>query len=200
MTEALNVVSAELLEWRDKIFSLEAEVVLPRATFDVVWPLVDSVYTFRQKDKLNGNATIQVSKGECRLRKSRKSSTAKEVTLSGKRRNRAFKQGTCNLGIRIDKFLDEGIVKIRRMNDETHTHDLETSFKWKKNTFLKDLCRAERKKGLSTGEILNTLKNHATPDIAEKMKLVGGANIDWYVKRDRDISLRTFLICRLGHS
>lgn len=179
MTEALTLISPEILEWRDKVFSLESEVVMTREIYDIVWPLVDSVYTFRQKDKMNGNATVQVSKGECRLRKSRKSSTAKETTVSGKRRNRAHKQGSCNLGIRIDKFLEEGIVKIRRMNDDMHTHDIETSFKWKKNSFLKDLCRAERRKGHSTGEILNILKNQATPDVAGKMKAIGGSEIDW---------------------
>ena len=62
--------------WQQQLFSLDEPVTLPKDLFEQVWPLVSSVYTFRNK-RLQQRGTIEVEHGECRLKKSRKSSMAK---------------------------------------------------------------------------------------------------------------------------
>ena len=56
--------------WQQQLFTLDEPVTLPKDLLEQVWPLVSSVYTFRNK-KLQQKGTIEVGHGECLLKKSR---------------------------------------------------------------------------------------------------------------------------------
>ena len=60
--------------WQRQPFTLAEPVTLLKDLFEQVWPLVNSVYTFRSR-RLQQRGTIEVEHGECRLRKSRNSSS-----------------------------------------------------------------------------------------------------------------------------
>jgi len=56
------------------LFELSKPVIISPEIFNEIWPYVDSVYSKLQQELLH---TVRVQKYECRLRKSRKSSTAR---------------------------------------------------------------------------------------------------------------------------
>jgi len=79
--EVMMPISAEALHYRmlyrTMLFELSKPVIISPEIFNEIWPYVDSVYSKLQQELLQAHGTVRVQKYECRLRKSRKSSTAR---------------------------------------------------------------------------------------------------------------------------
>ena len=70
MATTMITLPKDASHWQQQLFILDEPVTLPKDLFEQVWPLVSSVYTFRNK-RLQQKGTIEVEHGECRLKKSR---------------------------------------------------------------------------------------------------------------------------------
>lgn len=79
MTDTMIPLSEHILKYRPLLFSLHADppLSLSKELFDEVWPYISCVYSLKQRREQKNDMAI-VEKYECRLRKSRKSSTIKD--------------------------------------------------------------------------------------------------------------------------
>ncbi|KAF8426070.1 hypothetical protein EV426DRAFT_710546 [Tirmania nivea] len=82
--EAMMPISADALHYRTMLFELSKPVTISPQIFDEMWSYVDSVYSELQQELLQAHSTVRVQKYECRLRKRRKSSTARVADIDGK--------------------------------------------------------------------------------------------------------------------
>ena len=82
MATTMITLPKDASHWQQQLFTLDEPVTLPKDLFEQVWPLVSSVYTFRNK-RLQQKGTIEVEHGECRLKKSRRSGCSTAVTGIG---------------------------------------------------------------------------------------------------------------------
>ena len=105
-------------------------VTLPKDLFEQMWPLVSSVYTFRNK-KLQQKGTIEVEHGECRLKKNRNNpvnpgSNDSEI----KRRNNTTQKDQCLVTVKLTRQITglNPTVALEREDEHKHLHSLETSF------------------------------------------------------------------------
>ncbi|KAF8419735.1 hypothetical protein EV426DRAFT_676556 [Tirmania nivea] len=95
MSAAMMSISADTPHLRDMLFDLSKPVTVSPETFDNVWPYVDSVYTKLRSGLLQAYGTVRIQKYECRLRKSRTSSTVVAQDTNGKvikRRHTSIRQ------------------------------------------------------------------------------------------------------------
>ena len=67
MATTMIILPKDASHWQQQLFTLDEPVTLPKDLLEQVWPLVSSVYTFRNK-KLQQKGTIEVEQGECRLK------------------------------------------------------------------------------------------------------------------------------------
>jgi len=138
----MMLISADALHYRTRLFDLSKPVVMSSEKFDEIWPYmtpyVDSVYSKLQSELLQAGGTIRVRGYECRLRKSRKSGTAR--VADGKiikRRHSSIRDADlCNVRIKVSRPVDSTTVTIERLDEHTHTHDIEESFRIKKPSIL----------------------------------------------------------------
>ena len=71
-------ISSDALHYRNMLFNLNEPVTMSPELFEEVWPYIDSVYTKLQGELLQAYGKVRVQKYECRLRKSKKSTTARD--------------------------------------------------------------------------------------------------------------------------
>ena len=91
---------------------------------------IDSVYTKLRSGSLQAYGKVHVQTYECRLRKSKKSQTARGATASDskiiKRRCSSIRDSyLCNVRIKVSRFVDNTAVIVER-------HDIEESFRIQK--------------------------------------------------------------------
>jgi len=79
MSEAMMPISTDALHHRAMLFDLSKPVTMSPKTFDKMWPYVDLVYTKLQQELLQAHGRVRAQKYECRLRKSKKSSTTQDA-------------------------------------------------------------------------------------------------------------------------
>lgn len=75
--------------------------------------------------------SVRVQKYECRIPKSKKSSTAKDAPDNKviKRRHSSIQdQGLCQVRINVSRPVDGSAVTIQRIDEYSHTHDIKESF------------------------------------------------------------------------
>jgi len=164
--------------WQQQLFNLDEPVTLSKDLFEQVWPLVSSVYTFRNK-KLQQNGTISVEHGECRLKKSRKSSSAKPPSNDSeiKRRNSTVRQkDRCLVTVKLTRQLTgpTPTVTLERKDDHKHLHDLETSFMVKKSKHVQELINKEAAKNYSAAQILHAIRGAGTEAGTAPLNAAGG--------------------------
>jgi len=127
------------------LFELSKAVIIPPEIFNEIWPYVDSVYTTLQQELLQAHDTVRVQKYECRLRKSRKSSTAR--VADGKvikcRHSSMRDTDLCNVRIKVSCPVDGTSVTFERLDEHIHTHDIEGSFHTKKTSILLGYFKSE---------------------------------------------------------
>ncbi|KAF8458932.1 hypothetical protein BGX38DRAFT_1325934 [Terfezia claveryi] len=155
-TEAMMPISADALHYRTILFELSKPVTIPPQIFDEIWPYVDSVYSKLQQELLQAYGTVRVQKYECRLRKSRKSSVAQVA----------------------DTDVDGTAVTIERLDEHTHTHDIEESFQIKKPSILVGYIKSEAAKNYSASQIYHVIHSAGgTHEGAERLKELGGSSL-----------------------
>ena len=179
-------ISADALKYRTMLFDLSKPVIMSPEIFDEIWPYVDSVYTKLQQELLQCNGAIRVQKYECRLRKSRKSGTrvARDTTDSKitKRRHTSIRdQYLCNVRIKVSRPVDGTAVIIERLDENTHTHDIEESFRIKKPSILVNAIKAEAAKGYSPSQIFYALRGAGTAEGSERLGAIGGSSLTRYL-------------------
>ncbi|KAF8455525.1 hypothetical protein BGX38DRAFT_1267121 [Terfezia claveryi] len=154
-TEAMMPISADALHYRTILFELRKPVTIPPQIFDEIWPYVDSKY-------------------ECRLRKSRKSSVAQVADTDGKvikRRQSSIRNANlCNVRIKVLHLVDGTAVTIERLDEHTHTHDIEESFQIKKPGILVGYIKSEAAKNYSASQIYHAIHSAGTHEGAERLK------------------------------
>ena len=162
MSEELMPISADALQYRALLFDLNKPIIIPADQFDEVWPYVDSVYTKLQSELLQCNGTVRVQKYECRLRKSSKSGTARvapEGKVIKRRNSRIRDKHLCHVRIKVSRPVDGTTVTIERLDEHTHTHDIEESFCIKKPSILMGYLKSEVAKNYSAAQIYHTFRS-----------------------------------------
>ena len=115
MSEVMMPISADAIHYRALLFNLSEPVTMAPNIFDEAWPYVDSVYT-----KLRSEPMVQYALGHM--------SAGKVI----KRRCSSIRDpGLCEVHIKVSRLVD-GSVTIERLDEHTHTHDIEESFRVKK--------------------------------------------------------------------
>jgi len=114
------------------LFELSKPATISPEIFNEIWPYVDSVYSKLQQELLQAHGTVRVQKYECRLRKSRKSSTARVADGKVIKRRHSSMRDTdlCNVRIKVSRPVDGTSVTVERL-DHIHTHDTEESRNYK---------------------------------------------------------------------
>lgn len=180
MAEAILSITKEDLELRDKLFALDDVVHMTTTEFDRVWPLVSCVYSMRAKKNLH-NGDVKMQAGECRLRKSRKSSGARGEGANVRRRKTVSRAAyQCPVMFRIDRDLRSGMVTMRRTNKDGlgHAHTIKESWEVKKPEVLREVCREEMKKGFASSQVLEVVRSEA-PELLEQ---IGGIGLNKFVR------------------
>ena len=205
MTDSLIPLPTDAIYWRDQLFNLIAPVTMTAEKFDEIWPFVSCVYTHR-KTETRFNNSLKVSQYECRLKKSRKSSSSSqsspaavdsptESTIKRRPGNTIKKAGICNVSMKVSrqmsptpsdlagsdsKTLTVTIERIGKGNPSDyscHTHDIEESFRYKRPEVLRNIARAEREKNYSAAQVINALRGVGTAEGSDRLVLVGGASM-----------------------
>ncbi|KAF8428782.1 hypothetical protein EV426DRAFT_585898 [Tirmania nivea] len=185
-TEAMMPISADALHYRTILFELSKPVTISPQIFDEIWPYVDSVYSKLQQELLQAYGTVRVQKYECRLRKSRKSSVAQvSADTDGKvikRRQSSIRNADlCNVRIKVSRPVDGTAVTVERLDEHTHTHDIEESFRIKKPSILVGYIKSEAAKNYSAAQIYHAVLGAGTHEGAEWLKELGGSSLKTFV-------------------
>ncbi|KAL7269921.1 hypothetical protein RUND412_007387 [Rhizina undulata] len=158
MSKALIPLPSAHAEWREKLFTLSDKVEMTPEEFEIYWPLVDSVYSRRQKyTTTNGLKTI--SRWECRLKMSRKSSTKQDKPGVKRRATSAHVPGLCQVEIRVVYCHTEpNYIIVERKNAASHSHTIDESFKRKLPSIVRDAIQREADKLNAPAQIFRALK------------------------------------------
>jgi len=187
MSEAMIPISTNTLHHRALLFDLSKPVTMSPEMFDEAWLYVDSVYTKLQSELLQAQGTVRVQKHECRLRKSKKSSTTQDGNANKviKRRHTSIReQGLCHVRIKVSRPVDGTAVTIERLDDHTHTHDIEESFQIKKPSILVNSIKAETAKNYSASQIFHALRGVGTFEGSARLGEIGGASLTRYFRNE----------------
>ena len=177
-------ISPDALHSRAMLFDLSKPVTMSPEVFSETWPYVDSVYTKLRGEELQAYGTVRVQKYECRLRKSKKSSTTKDDNKVTKRRHSSIRdQGLCQVRIKVSRPVDGSAVTSERMDEYTHTHDIEESFRVKKPSILVNYIANEAAKNYTASQILYTFRGAGTAEGSERLAALGGSSLRRYVRR-----------------
>jgi len=166
--------------------------------FDEIWPFVSCVYTHR-KTEMRFNNSLKVSRYECRLKKSRKSSSSlaapTESTIKRRPGSTIREGGICNVTMKVSRQMSLALSNSERLGFDSkiltvtierigmgdpsdhpnHTHDIEESFRYKKPEALRNIARAEGEKNYSSAQVINALRGVGTAEGSHRLELVGGA-------------------------
>ncbi|KAF8427845.1 hypothetical protein EV426DRAFT_640458 [Tirmania nivea] len=82
--EVMMSISDDVLHYRTMLFKPNKPVTIFPQMLDEIWSYVDSVYSKLQKELLQAHGIARVQKYECRLQKSKKSSTFRVADIDGK--------------------------------------------------------------------------------------------------------------------
>jgi hypothetical protein len=170
--------------WKEQLFRLEKPAVLPVDQFDSVWPLVCNVYTFRNKS-IQQNGAVQVEHGECRLKKSRRSSSSQPRVddNSIKRRTSSIRdKDQCSVTVKLTRQLTRlhPTVTLERKTEYYHSHDFETSCMVKKSKFVQELIATEAEKNYSATQIFSALRGAGSEEGSARLEEAGGGFIKMY--------------------
>ena len=158
---------------------LDEPVPFPEDLFEQVWPLVSSVCTFRNR-KLQQKGTIEVEHGECRLKKSRKSSSAVAKPGSSnskiKRRDSTIREKyqylvTVKLTHQITG--SNPTVTLGRKGEHKYSHPLETSF-GKKSKQVQELINKKTVNNYSAAQIFHAIRGAGTEASTSLLDAAGG--------------------------
>ena len=177
-------ISPDTLHARAMLFDLSKPVTMSSDTFSETWPYVDSVYTKLRGEELQAYGTVRVQKYECRLRKSKKSSTTRGAPDNKviKRRHSSIRdQGLCQVRIKVSRPVDGSAVTIERLDEYTHTHDIEESFRVKKPSILVNYIAIEAAKNYSASQIFHAFRGAGTAEGSERLASIGGSSLRRYV-------------------
>ena len=121
--------------YREMLFQLEKPVQLTQQEFDEFWPLVDTVWTKIGRNTTQRQGTIQVQHYECRLQKSKKTSTNVNEGRVVKPQMTAvqIKNLGCQARMKITRTILSGsepvMVFLERKDDAAHKHSIEEAFR-----------------------------------------------------------------------
>ncbi|KAF8428713.1 hypothetical protein EV426DRAFT_711386 [Tirmania nivea] len=95
-----------------------------------------------------------------------------------KRRHSSIRtQDLCHVRIKVTRPVDGTTVTIERLDEHTHNHDIEESFRIKKPSILINSIKAEAVKNYSASQIFHALRGAGTHEGSERLQVVGGASL-----------------------
>ncbi|RPA78777.1 hypothetical protein BJ508DRAFT_416372 [Ascobolus immersus RN42] len=163
----------DLANWRARLFDIPQSpqhLELTAQEYNLYSPYVDNVYTIDHK---RTSKKAVVSYHDCRLCKRRPSSKATTVGDASdesrdfkRRKTKSRPAGLCLVRIKIEQFYTTSTettaatekVRITRLSEQGHTHDLDESDALKRNSVIKGVLRRELDKGKSPSNVLASLK------------------------------------------
>ena len=176
-------ISNDALYHRAILFALDKPVILNTDKFSEVWPYIDSVYRTLRGEQLVHNGTVRVQKYECRLRKSSKSGTAK-VAPEGKiikRRHSSIRdKDLCQVQIKVSRPVDGTAITVEWLNEHSHTHDIEETFRIKKPSILLGYIKTESAKNCAPAQIYHAFRGAGTHGGSERLQELGGSSLKRY--------------------
>ena len=124
--------------------------------------------------------TVRVQKYECRLRKSKTSSTAQDTTgnkILKQRHSSVQDQHQFHVQIKVSRSVDGIAITIQQLDEHTHTHDIEESFQIKKLSILANSIKAKTVKGYSASQIFHAIHGAGTAEGSERLEAIGESSL-----------------------
>ncbi|KAF8441166.1 hypothetical protein BGX38DRAFT_1272784 [Terfezia claveryi] len=149
MSATMMSIPADALHLRNMLFDLSKPVTISPKEFDTVWPYIDSVYTKLQSELLQAYGTVRVQKYDIR------------------------DSYLCNVRMKVSRLVDGSAVTIERLDEHTHSHDIEESFRIKKPSILLEYIKSEAAKNYSAAQIYHAVRGAGTHEL--KVRAVGRA-------------------------
>ena len=156
---------------RQALFDIKQPVELKPEEFEMYWPFVDNVWVRQHKagvDRAGRNTDYYA----CRLQ--RPTYAPKRDSLRPEGKQRRVKQtrqgGTCQMRIKTVRY--EGDVKkvtISRIGEHSHSHDLDSMDKLKRNTVVMEIARSEVMKGFMPASVFTVMNTDPY-----KLSTIGG--------------------------
>ncbi|KAF8456874.1 hypothetical protein BGX38DRAFT_1327066 [Terfezia claveryi] len=151
-TEAMMPISADALHYRTILFELSKPVTIPPQIFDEIWPRAAASLWYTQVADTDGKVI------------KRRQSSIRNANL-------------CNVRIKVLHLVDGTAVTIERLDEHTHTHDIEESFQIKKPSILVGYIKSEAAKNYSASQIYHAIHSAGTHEGAERLKELGGSSL-----------------------
>jgi len=156
-------ISTDALHHRAMLFDLSK----PVAVAQNIWrdlANVDSVYSKLEQELLQAHGPVRVQKYECRLWKSKKSSTTDGKVI--KHRHSSIRDAYLrNLQIKVSRPVDATVVIIECLDKHTHTYDIEKSFCIKNQAYCGTISKLKQPK------IIPQPKYTMQPEVQVHMKV-----------------------------
>ena len=89
--------------------------------------------------------------------------------------------GLCEVHIKVSRLVDGSTVTIERLDEHTHTHDIEESFRVKKPSVLLDCIASEAAKNYRPAQIFHAIRGAGTAEGSERLEAIGGSSLTRYV-------------------
>ncbi|KAF8458139.1 hypothetical protein BGX38DRAFT_649404 [Terfezia claveryi] len=83
----------------------------------------------------------------------------------------------CNVRIKVSRPVDGTAVTVERLDEYTHTHDIEESFRIKKPSILVGCIKSEVAKNYSASQIYHAVRGAGKHEGSERLKELGGSSL-----------------------
>ncbi|KAF8416903.1 hypothetical protein BGX38DRAFT_1335203 [Terfezia claveryi] len=151
-TEAMMPISADTLHYRTILFELSKPVTIPPkylTRYGHMW--IRFIQSF--------------SKSCCKL-------------MVIKRRQSSIRNANlCNVRIKVSRLVDGTTVTVEHLDEHTHTHDIEESFRIKKPSILVGYIKSKAVKNYSASQIYHAIRGAGTHEGTERLKELGGSSL-----------------------
>ena len=169
-TTLFSEVPANIAELRQRLFSLEEPLELPREEWELVWPYVDNIWVKNQdRSDADGRRTVYYL---CR-RHSKKTWVPKPKQGSRQRRRLAREAIGCGMRFKA-VYTATSVTATRTSECESHCHDLELLDFQKKNSGVMAVAAKEASRGYKISHVAATMTARDRPEQRSTLKDVGG--------------------------
>lgn len=148
-----------LASMRLALFEINMPVELKPEEFELYWPFVDNVWVRQHKagtDRSGRNTDYYA----CRLQRPTYAPKKEATRPEGKQRRikQTREGGTCQMRVKTVRFEGEvQKVTISRIGSHSHSHNLDTMDKLKRNSVVMDIARSEVMKGFMPASVFTVM-------------------------------------------
>lgn len=140
--ETIHNFPPTLEAFRQRLFTLQEVISLPKAEWNIYWPHVDNVWTLKKVNTAEGRRTEYYL---CRLH-SKRDWEPEEKTVACRQRQKSSRTAIgCEMKMRVVFRRVEDMVEVERLgNCHQHCHSLEGSDRIKRNYACRSLAASLR--------------------------------------------------------